>query len=132
LIVTTEATITEHPKKEAVLGAVAIAAFVPRPCANRLVRDVDPHALLDVVKDLLITGFVPDEEKPQPVILHDLQGCTRDVGLGIARPDDPKLYAAAIAAIRDKTPDTIWTPSSLHTCRIIVRIRSRNAPSSTL
>ena len=33
---------------------------------------------------------------------------------------------------RDKTPDTIWTPSSLHTCRIIVRIRSRNAPSSTL
>ncbi|MGA9215921.1 MAG: hypothetical protein WCB09_00005 [Methylocella sp.] len=24
------------------------------------------------------------------------------------------------------------TPSSLHTCRIIVRIRSRNAPSSTL
>ena len=47
-------------------------------------RDVDPHALLDVVKDLLIAGFVPDEEKPQPVILHDLQGCTRDVGLRIA------------------------------------------------
>jgi hypothetical protein len=26
---------------------------------------------------------------------------------------------------RDNTPETIWTPSSLPTCRIIVRIRSR-------
>jgi hypothetical protein len=33
---------------------------------------------------------------------------------------------------RDKTPETIWTPSSLQTCRIIVRIRSRNATSCTL
>src|SRR2546430_3924656 len=32
---------------------------------------------------------------------------------------------------RDKTPGTNWTPSSLPSCRIIVRIRSRNAPSST-
>jgi hypothetical protein len=31
---------------------------------------------------------------------------------------------------RDNTPETIWTPSSLPTCRIIVRIRSRDAPSS--
>jgi hypothetical protein len=32
---------------------------------------------------------------------------------------------------RDNMPETIWTPSSLPTCRIIVRIRYRNAPSST-
>ena len=29
-------------------------------------------------------------------------------------------------------PETIWTPSSLQTCRIIARIRSRNATSCTL
>src|SRR6266404_8075411 len=69
-------------------------------------RDVDAHALLDVVEDLLITGFVPDEEKPQPVVLHDLQGCTRDIGLGIARPDDPKL--ADFACQRLYAPQVVW------------------------
>jgi hypothetical protein len=32
----------------------------------------------------------------------------------------------------DKTPETICTPSSLQTCRMMVRIRSRNVPSRTL
>src|SRR5438132_820948 len=33
---------------------------------------------------------------------------------------------------RDNTPETICTPSSLQTWRIIVRMRSRKAPSKTL
>src|SRR5580692_11793064 len=32
----------------------------------------------------------------------------------------------------DKTPETICTPSSLDTCRMMVRIRSRRVPSRTL
>ena len=31
-------------------------------------RDVDAHALLDVVQDLLVAGFVADQQQPQPVV----------------------------------------------------------------
>ena len=57
---------------------------------NRL-RDVDQHALLDVVQDLLVAGLVADQEQPQPVVPHDLQSRARHVGLGVAGPDDAEL-----------------------------------------
>src|SRR3954454_13266003 len=53
--------------------------------------NVDEHAFLDVVKDLLVAGFVADQQEPQAVVLKYLQGRARHIGLGIARPDDPEL-----------------------------------------
>ena len=32
-------------------------------------RDVDAHALLDVVQDLLVAGLVADQQQPQPLSL---------------------------------------------------------------
>ena len=49
------------------------------------------QTLLDVVQDLVVTGLIADQQQPQPVLLHDLQGVTRDVGLGVARPDNSEL-----------------------------------------
>src|SRR5262245_12133455 len=31
------------------------------------------HALLDIMQDLLIAGLVSNQEKPQPIVFHDLQ-----------------------------------------------------------
>src|SRR3954451_19078500 len=53
--------------------------------------NVDEHAFLDVVKDLLVAGFVADQQEPQAIVLQYLQGRPRHIGLGIARPDDPEL-----------------------------------------
>ncbi len=58
-------------------------------------RHLDAHALLDVVQDLLVAGFVADEEKTQAVVLQNLQGLARHVGLGVARPGDAELAELA-------------------------------------
>ena len=52
---------------------------------------IHPHALLDVDQDLLIAGFVADQEQTQAIILHDFEGLARNIGLGVARPRDPEL-----------------------------------------
>ena len=36
--------------------------------------DVDAHAFLDVVEDLLVAGFIADEQQPQAVVLEHFQG----------------------------------------------------------
>ena len=54
-------------------------------------RHLDPHALLDVVQNLLVAGFVADEEQPQPVVLEHFKRLPRHVGLGVAGPDDAEL-----------------------------------------
>ena len=54
-------------------------------------RDVDAHALSDVVKDLLVAAFVTDEQEPQAVVAHHFQRIARHVGLGVARPGDAQL-----------------------------------------
>ena len=53
--------------------------------------DVDEHAFLDVVQDLLIAALISDEQKPQPVVLQNLKRFPRNVGLGVARPGDVEL-----------------------------------------
>ena len=58
-------------------------------------RDVDPHALLDVVQDLLVAGLVADQQQAQAVVAHDLQRLARHVGLGVARPGDAELAELA-------------------------------------
>ncbi len=58
-------------------------------------RDVDAHALSDVVKDLLVAAFVTDEQEPQAVVAHHFQRIARHVGLGVARPGDAQLAQLA-------------------------------------
>ena len=53
--------------------------------------DVDQHALLDVVQDLLVAGLVADEQQAQAVVAHDLERLARHIGLGVARPGDAEL-----------------------------------------
>ena len=53
--------------------------------------DVDPHALLDVVQDLLIAGLVADQKEPQAVVAQHLQRLARHIGLGVARPGHAEL-----------------------------------------
>src|SRR6266852_2861475 len=50
--------------------------------------DVDPHALLDVVEDLLVAGLVADEQEAQPVVAQNLERRARHVRLGVAGPGD--------------------------------------------
>ena len=58
-------------------------------------RDVDPHALLDVVEDLLVAGFVADQQQPQAVVAQHFERRARHVGLGVARPGDAELAQLA-------------------------------------
>src|SRR6516165_1402872 len=51
-------------------GAVYGDAELPAVRAEAA-RDVDAHALLDVVEDLLIAGLVADQQQPQAAILQD-------------------------------------------------------------
>src|SRR5438552_2758171 len=46
--------------------------------------DVDQHALLDVMQDLLIARLITDQEQAQTVVLKYLQRSARNIGLGIA------------------------------------------------
>ena len=50
--------------------------------------DVDQHALLDVVQDLLVAAFVADEEQAQAVVFQNLQRAAGDIGFGVAGPGD--------------------------------------------
>ena len=58
---------------------------------GELLRDLDPHALLDVVQDLLIAAFVADQQQPQPVVAQHLQRRARHIRLGVARPRHTQL-----------------------------------------
>src|SRR6516162_7399100 len=53
---------------------------------GELPRHIDAHPFADIVKNLLVPGLVSDQQKPQPVVPHDLQGLPRDIGFGIAWP----------------------------------------------
>ncbi|HZC16903.1 MAG TPA: NAD-dependent epimerase/dehydratase family protein, partial [Caulobacteraceae bacterium] len=57
--------------------------------------DVDQHALLDVVQDLLIAGLIADEQQPEPVVAQHLERVPRHIGLGVARPGDAELAEPA-------------------------------------
>ena len=58
---------------------------------GELPRHIDAHTFTDVVKYLLVAGFVSHQQESQPVVAHDLQGLSGDVGFGIAGPGDPEL-----------------------------------------
>ena len=58
---------------------------------GELLRDVDQHALLDVVQDLLVAGLVADDEQPAAVVGQHLEGLARHVALGVAGPGDAEL-----------------------------------------
>src|SRR5262245_1368374 len=53
--------------------------------------DVDSHALLDIVQDLLIAGLVSDKQQAQAIIFHHLQRLAWNVGLGVAGPGQPEF-----------------------------------------
>ena len=46
--------------------------------------DLNQHALLDIVQDLLIAAFVADQQQAQAVIFQHFEGFARHVGLGVA------------------------------------------------
>ncbi len=48
-------------------------------------------AFLDIHKNLLVAGFVADQQETQAVVLHDLECFVRNIGLCIARPGDTQL-----------------------------------------
>ena len=58
---------------------------------GELPRDVDQHALLDVVQDLLVAGLVADDEQPAAVVGQHFEGLARHIALGVAGPDDAEL-----------------------------------------
>ena len=58
-------------------------------------RDVGAQALLDVEQDLVVAGFVADQQQAQAVVLHDLQRLVGHIGLGVAAPGHAQLAHAA-------------------------------------
>src|SRR5262245_179448 len=62
--------LARQPEDEGAMGDDAKLPAIP----GEALGDVDPHSLLDVVKDLLVAGFVADEQQPQSVVLQHLQG----------------------------------------------------------
>jgi hypothetical protein len=62
---------------------------------GELPRHVHPHALLDVLQDLLVAALVADQQKAQAVLRHHLQAVARHVGLGVAGPGDAELAQLA-------------------------------------
>ena len=54
-------------------------------------RDLDQHALLDIVQDLLVAGFIADQQQPQAIVFQDFERRARHIGLGGARPGDAEL-----------------------------------------
>ena len=53
--------------------------------------DLDQQALLDVVQDLLVAGFIADQQAGEAAVLHHFQRLARHIGLGVARPDHAQL-----------------------------------------
>src|SRR5208282_3666714 len=62
---------------------------------RELARNVDAHALLDVVENLLIARFVADKEQAQSVLAQDLERLVGHVRLGVARPGDAEPAQSA-------------------------------------
>ena len=58
-------------------------------------RDVGAQAFLDVVQDLVVAGFVADQQQAQAVVVHDLQGLVRHIGLGVAATRSRRACPAA-------------------------------------
>ncbi len=58
-------------------------------------RDIGAQPLLDVEQDLIVARFVADQQQPQAVVLHHLQGLVGHVGLGVAAPSHAELAHAA-------------------------------------
>src|SRR5262249_27659545 len=54
--------------------------------AREAARKIRTNALFDVVEDLLVARLVADEHEPEAIVLEDLEGFVRDVGLGVDRP----------------------------------------------
>src|ERR1700733_11670500 len=57
--------------------------------------DIDSHALLDVVEDLLVAALIADQQKPAAVIMKHLEGGARPIGLGVAGPGYAELAELA-------------------------------------
>src|SRR6202142_2981181 len=53
--------------------------------------DIDPHALLDVVEDLLVAALIADQQEPQAIIAEHFERGARHIGLGVAGPGDAEL-----------------------------------------
>ena len=58
---------------------------------GELLGDLDAHALLDVVQDLLVAALVADEQQAQAIVAQHFQRLARDIRLGVAGPDDAEL-----------------------------------------
>ena len=84
-------------------GAVDLdAEFVA--VLGELLRDLDPHALLDVVQDLLVAALVADQQQPQAVVLAAPSSVSRGT-LALALQDQvtPSLPSSrAIASARGR------------------------------
>src|SRR5215471_13117178 len=62
-----------QPEDEGAMDHDAELVAVLREAA----RDVDAHSLFDVIKDLLVAGFVADEQESQAVVAQYLQSRAR-------------------------------------------------------
>src|SRR5579883_1656692 len=57
--------------------------------------DVDAHALFDVVQNLLVSGLIAHQQKPQAIILQNFERLAGYVGFRVAGPDDVQLAKLA-------------------------------------
>ena len=71
---------------------------------GELLRHLDPHALLDVVQDLLVAALVADQQQPQPVVAQHLQASSRGTfALALHDHVTPSLPSSrAIASARGR------------------------------
>ena len=63
--------------------------------ARKLPRNIQTNAFLDVDQNLIVAGFIPDEQKAQAVVFHDFERLARHIRLRIARPIQSELSEAA-------------------------------------
>ena len=75
-------------------------------------RDVGAQALLDVQQDLVVAGFVADQQQAQAVFLHDLQRLVGHVGLGVAGPGHAQLAQAARDLLDARLRESVKVSSS--------------------
>ena len=66
--------------------------------------DIDPHALLDVVQDLLVAALIADQQKPKAVIAQHLSVARGTLALALQDQVTPSLPSSrAIASARGRS-----------------------------
>jgi len=60
--------------------------------ARKLTRNIQTNAFLDVDQNLIVAGFIPDEQKAQAVVFMISKRLARHIRLRIARPNSIRAF----------------------------------------